>query len=180
MVLEECVFVVLRRPSSTHAVRSQQPNKCDMVLVVGALLVTVLVIALQRAVRAYSSFRKIELSIPGPATLPVLGNALDFIGVTENTITAVLLDKIWGHRYPLSRFSLLGRLIVIVSDADQVGKLMKRREFQDKSRFFNEFLEQVSRSGLVTLNGSEWRRHRRALQPAFRQDVLDRWVHTRG
>ncbi|XP_034235006.1 probable cytochrome P450 4aa1 [Thrips palmi] len=147
-----------------------------MALVVVALLVAVLVLAVQRLLRAYTRFRKMELAIPGPPSLPVLGNALDFLNVTEENVWPIL-RRLWGHRYELSRFSMLGRLVVIVSDADHIEKLMKRRDLQDKSRFSYEFIEYFSRRGLVTLNGAEWRSHRRALQPAFHQDVLDRWVH---
>ncbi|XP_034234122.1 cytochrome P450 4c21-like [Thrips palmi] len=146
-----------------------------MALVVVALLVAVLVLAVQRLLRAYTRFRKMELAIPGPPSLPVLGNALDFLNVTEENVWPIL-RRLWGHRYELSRFSMLGRLVVIVSDADHIEKLMKRRDLQDKSRVFYEFLEYFSRRGLVTLNGAEWRSHRRALQPAFHQDVLDRYM----
>lgn len=90
-------------------------------------------------------------------------------------VDARRLLKIWDWHTDLRRVNLLGTLLVFVSDPDHLEKVFKRKDLSDKSRLAYEFLEYFSHNGLVTLNGAQWRAHRKAIQPAFHPSVLDRY-----
>ncbi|KAK3908375.1 Cytochrome P450 4e5, mitochondrial [Frankliniella fusca] len=117
-----------------------------------------------------------ELAIPGPPSLPVLGNTLDLVGLTEANVFPTLL-ALWGdRRRTLSRISILGKLIVFVSDPDHLEAVVKRKDLADKAHLYYDLLHAVARYGLFQINGELWRRHRRALQPAFHTELLDRAI----
>ncbi|KAJ1521191.1 hypothetical protein ONE63_002881 [Megalurothrips usitatus] len=119
-------------------------------------------------------FRRAELAFDGEPSLPVLGNMLSFLGATEDDIFGRMLG-LWGGRRHVARFSVLGRLMLVVSDPDDIEKVIRGKDTQSKSRFFYEFLEYFSKNGSVTINGGEWRAHRKALTPAFHSELLDKY-----
>ncbi|KAJ1528913.1 hypothetical protein ONE63_007282 [Megalurothrips usitatus] len=114
-----------------------------------------------------------ELAIPGPPSLPFLGNALSFLNVKDDLLER--LFQLWGRQQHLSRFSLCGHLLVFVSDPADIEQLIRCKATQNKARTFYDNLEYFTHDGLVTLNGAKWRAHRRAIQPAFYQDILDKY-----
>ncbi|KAE8737463.1 Cytochrome P450 CYP4, partial [Frankliniella occidentalis] len=142
-------------------------------LLCGALVAAAALVA--RALRACYKFRRLELDIPGPPSLPVLGNALDLVGLTEASVFPALM-ALWGGRRTLSRFSILNKLHVFVTDPVDLEAVTKRRDLADKSHFFYDLVQVVARYGLFQINGDLWRRHRRALEPAFHVELLERFV----
>lgn len=138
-------------------------------------LVCVLVAVLMHYVRDYLKFRRMELALPGPPSFPIVGSALNFLGVTEHDMFERFLTM-WDHRKGLMRFSLLNKLLVVVSDPDDLEKVTRRKDFLDKSKLFYEQFHIISKNGLTLLNGPEWKVHRRALQPGLHRDLLNRFV----
>lgn len=76
--------------------------------------------------RKYARVRRMELAIPGPPSLPILGNTLDMLGATGDDMLDTLM-RLWGGRTSeLSRMSILNHLIVFVTDPDHVAKVIPR------------------------------------------------------
>lgn len=133
----------------------------------GALLV--------RWAARYLHFRRLEQAIPGPKSLPVLGNLLDLAKVGEDDRLTALLS-IAGGRTELSRASVGTRMMVVVSDPDHVAVVLRDPRFADKSDVFYNYLEKVCGPGLLTTNGGHWKRHRAVIRPAFHPSVIDEYV----
>ncbi|XP_034240172.1 probable cytochrome P450 4aa1, partial [Thrips palmi] len=131
--------------------------------------------ALVRAALSYAEFRKLELAIPGPFSLPVLGNALTFATVTQNNILETCLRVIGGRR-ELCRMSLFNHLVVVASDPEDIAQVLKRKEFNDKAQFFYGFIRAIAAKGLLQINGPDWKVHRSALEPALAKDVIERYI----
>ncbi|KAJ1521199.1 hypothetical protein ONE63_002889 [Megalurothrips usitatus] len=143
------------------------------------LFATLVALAVGRWLRDVLRFRRIELAFDGEPSLPVLGNTLDFHGATEHDVFD-RFRRLWGGRRHVTRISLLGRLMLVVSDPDDIEKVIRGKDTQSKSRIFYQFIEYLSRFGLVTLNGAEWRAHRKALTPAFHSELLDKYQDVFG
>ena len=90
-----------------------------MLLALLALLGLVLVFMGRKCAR----FRRMELALPGPPSLPILGNALDFVGVGEDDILDTLLRLWGGHTAELSRLSIFNNMVVFATDPNHIGKV---------------------------------------------------------
>ncbi|XP_034241074.1 cytochrome P450 4c3-like [Thrips palmi] len=143
--------------------------------VMGLAVAFTVVVLLTRLLCSYLHFRKLEMAIPGPPSLFLLGNALEFISVTPDTVLQTLLRMVGGRR-ELCRFSILNNLIVVVQDPDEISEVVRCKKFDDKSRFFYGLLHIIAKKGLVQLNGPEWKAHRKWLEPGFNEQVLNRFV----
>ncbi|KAK3907424.1 Cytochrome P450 4c21 [Frankliniella fusca] len=137
-----------------------------------ALLVAVLV---ARAVLAVVRFRRYELAIPGPPSLPFFGNAFSLLFLKQEDILGAVM-AMWGQRRDLSRLSALNMLFVFVSKPEDVAVVMKRKDLQDKSHFYYHILADFAPSGMVMINGAMLRAHRAEAQPAFHPEVVDSFV----
>lgn len=143
--------------------------------VLAAALLALVTLAL-RALRRYLRFRALELAIPGPASLPLLGNLLDMACVTEEGKLAAL-QALWGQRRgDISRMSLGSQMLVFVSDPDDIGRVLKDKRFAAKPYLYYGFMKQLVGDGLTVSSGELWKAHRAWVQPAFHPDVLDRFV----
>lgn len=60
-------------------------------------------------------------------------------------------------------------------DPLDVQQVLLSPRHTDKA-FVYRFLHSFLGTGLLTSNGAKWQRHRRAIQPAFRQRVLEQYV----
>ncbi|KAK3930145.1 Cytochrome P450 4C1 [Frankliniella fusca] len=135
----------------------------------------IVVILAARAVLAVIRFRRYELAIPGPPSLPFFGNAFSILCRKHEDILDAIMS-LWGQRRDLSRCSFIHELIVFVSKPEDVADVMKRKDLQDKSHFYYGLLaDQVPQSVLV-LNGAEMKVHRAAAHPAFHPEIIDSFV----
>ncbi|XP_034232849.1 probable cytochrome P450 4aa1 [Thrips palmi] len=144
-----------------------------MGLVTELLVVAVVATLVARFLLQYLRFRKMELAIPGPPSLPLLGNAVDFLTATPDSAMRTVLRLI-GDRRGLCRFSIMNHLLVAVSSPDDIQHLVRRAEFNDKSHFFYDFLDNPR--GLLQLRGADAKLRRRLLEPGFNKNVLNRFV----
>ena len=72
--------------------------------------------------RRYARFRRMELALPGPPSLPVLGNALSMLSINEDNILDVVQRLAKSGSPELSRFSVLNQLFLCVNDPELIGK----------------------------------------------------------
>ncbi|KAL3908800.1 MAG: hypothetical protein SGILL_008344 [Bacillariaceae sp.] len=76
---------------------------------------------------------------------------------------------------PLISYSyLLGRYSILVLDCDIVQEILMENAAREPLRFPKRygFLQQIAGSGLATLEGEQWSRHRRIFQPCFQPSFL--------
>ncbi len=82
-----------------------------------------------------------------------------------------------GHETRMLHFTgIFGRHAILVLDADGVKQILSSKAKGPRPRFLkglgNDFGKKVIGNGLVTLNGDEWQRHRKIMQPLFDNQVL--------
>lgn len=76
---------------------------------------------------------------------------------------------------PMMAYStLFGRSSVIILDPDVVKTILTEASSKDPVRFPKKYvlLQNILGDGLVTLEGSDWSRHRRIIQPSFNTSFL--------
>ncbi|XP_037028672.1 cytochrome P450 4g1-like [Bradysia coprophila] len=114
--------------------------------------------------------------IPGPPTLPLLGNAHIVIGKNHNEIMELALKL--GKKYTnVARVWIGPKLVVILTNPSDIEIILNSNVYIQKSdeyRFFKPWLG----NGLLISNGDHWRSHRKLIAPAFHQNVLKSFVGT--
>ncbi|XP_055370803.1 cytochrome P450 4g1-like [Condylostylus longicornis] len=121
-------------------------------------------------------FVKMGNAIPGPTSLPFIGNAHLVVGKTHNEILemALKLSKNFGNS---SKAWLGSKLLVFLTDPRDVEIILSSNTHLDKSeeyRFFKPWLG----NGLLISSGDFWRRHRKMIAPTFHQNVLKSFIGT--
>lgn len=120
--------------------------------------------------------RKFGDLIPGPPTLPILGNAHYFLNMKNNEIFEKGMDivNVYGHVF---RAWIGHKLVVFLSDPRDIELILGSHVHIDKSdeyRFFQPWLG----NGLLISTGEKWRTHRKLIAPAFHMNVLKSFMPT--
>ncbi|XP_050304180.1 cytochrome P450 4g15-like [Anthonomus grandis grandis] len=111
--------------------------------------------------------------IPGPRGLPLVGNALEFIGSPYEIFTRIS-DKAteFGR---IVKLWIGPRLLIFITDPNDVELILSSHVHIDKSpeyRFFKPWLGE----GLLISTGQKWRAHRKLIAPTFHLNVLKSFI----
>ena len=110
---------------------------------------------------------------PGPAPIPVLGNALTF---GKDPRLALMQ---WAKEYgPLVRFRLGPMVAHAVAHPDAVKHILHDNNDNYRKAPRMVFLSDFLGQSLLTMEGSTWRRRRRLAQPAFARERLGELART--
>ncbi len=111
---------------------------------------------------------------PGPSRLPVVGNALPFFRQPFEYRTRVAAE--YGDVVDVSG---LGRRAFLLSrPADIRWVLVTRDDLFVKPAFEKRFVERAFGDSLAFVDGEEWRRTRRLVQPVFTMEQIGRYGET--
>ncbi|KAL0839733.1 hypothetical protein ABMA28_016376 [Loxostege sticticalis] len=117
---------------------------------------------------------KLGNKIPGPAALPLVGNALLALGKTPSEIMQLSLE--FAQRYlHVVRVWLGPRLYIFLTDPDDAEVILNSQVHINKSddyRFFAPWLGE----GLLISSGEKWRSHRKMIAPTFHINILKSFV----
>ncbi|KAG6450738.1 cytochrome P450 4g15 [Manduca sexta] len=121
-----------------------------------------------------SHIYKLGEKIPGPAAVPLFGNALIVLKKKPHELVDLGLNyaKQFGN---VVRVWLGSKLIVFLTDADDVEVILNSHVHIDKSteyRFFKPWLGE----GLLISSGEKWRSHRKMIAPTFHINILKSFV----
>ncbi|XP_012265026.2 cytochrome P450 4g15 [Athalia rosae] len=116
---------------------------------------------------------ELAAKIPGPAGLPLVGSALDFMGSS---------DTIFRNIYKMSfeydqviKLWIGPKLLIFLVDPRDVEVILSSHVYIDKSseyRFFKPWLG----NGLLISTGQKWRAHRKLIAPTFHLNVLKSFI----
>lgn len=110
--------------------------------------------------------------LPGPAGLPLVGNALQL-----KPARAYQQLCEWADRYgPVYRLKIGRRSILVISDAAVISEVLRNRPAT--YRRWNKMEElglEVGADGVFVAEGDKWRRHRALIVPTFGQQPLRRF-----
>ncbi|XP_046735162.1 cytochrome P450 4C1-like isoform X3 [Diprion similis] len=109
----------------------------------------------------------------GPATVPIAGNALQFLGNNEEIVQKMIE---FSQSYPSPYRIWLGpELLIMVSRPEDVKKIISSDKMIEKSslyRFFRPWLG----DGLLSAPAAIWRIHRKLIGPTFNLKILESFV----
>lgn len=111
--------------------------------------------------------------LPGPPGLPILGNALEFLG-SSDTIFQNFFRRSFEYNEVI-RMWIGPKLIVFLVDPRDAEVILSSHVYIDKSaeyRFFQPWLG----NGLLISTGPKWRAHRKLIAPTFHLNVLKSFI----
>ncbi|KAH8235914.1 hypothetical protein KR032_010614 [Drosophila birchii] len=120
-------------------------------------------------------FVRIMRTIPCPLPLPLLGNALLFLGLTpaQAFLRLAELSEKYGDTFGL----FLGpkSFSVMLFNPRDVELVLSNTQLLDKSHEYS-FLARWLNEGLLVSSGRKWHRRRKIITPAFHFRVLEPYV----
>jgi cytochrome P450 family 4 len=117
---------------------------------------------------------ELGMKLPGPPALPIIGNCLQFNNSLHNPFQE--LTEIASSYGPITRFWIGPILTVVVTDPDIIETVVKHDKIGRRGYSFRKSFEQAARNGLISLNGDEWRRHRKIVSAALHISILETFV----
>ncbi|XP_049834980.1 cytochrome P450 4c3-like [Schistocerca gregaria] len=130
------------------------------------------------AVAAWLWATRRRTSIPGPPTLPLLGNALSFRKMPVLVDRLTELHSRYGDifRTPCCRLYLGPKLVIVLTQPEDVQKVQVTSKPQVRDPHAAQFLRTFMGDGLLCINGDKWKRHRKKIEPAFHTEELEKFM----
>ncbi|XP_034234916.1 cytochrome P450 4C1-like [Thrips palmi] len=130
-----------------------------------------------RVVRFYRRvwrMHRLTADIPGPAPYPLIGNVHRFLTPLDRMYQ--LMDSLCADFGYLFKFWIGPCLGVAVLDPEDLQVVLTSPALASKPDEFYECLMHVVGRGLITLNGSDYKRHRKAITASMHYDILQEFV----
>ena len=124
--------------------------------------------------RKYHEIQKLAKKLPGPRTIPFLGNALLFLGKSPPELLKVLekLSKTHGR---VVRLMVGPQVQVLLTDPKDAEVVLGSQKLIDKSDEY-EFLSHWLGTGLLISNGQKWFSRRKIITPTFHFKILEQFT----
>jgi len=102
--------------------------------------------------------------LPGPKTVPIFGNALQF---RPTSFHSALLQ--WSEEFgSIFKIQVLGRKIVVVNDPEYIAEmLLDRPKGFIRIQSIADTVNELNAGGLFSAEAKEWTRQKRILSPGF-------------
>ncbi|XP_030751733.1 uncharacterized protein LOC115879181 [Sitophilus oryzae] len=107
---------------------------------------------------------RLSLKLPGPVSLPVIGNGLEFWCKDEDIFERAV-SCIRKYPSPLS-FWFGPKFSIVFKDATQVEKIFMSSNFSYKDDIYN-FMKEFDGEALITGSGTKWKRDRKLMSFMF-------------
>ncbi|XP_049768793.1 cytochrome P450 4C1-like [Schistocerca cancellata] len=114
-----------------------------------------------------------QIDAPGPPTLPIIGNILQF---RELPLTLRKLRDLHDQYGDLTRFYIGPVLVLMVVHPDDVQHIMLTSKMVDRDPFLCHAIQTIVGDGLLSVNGSQWKTHRKLINPTFHSELLGRYL----
>ncbi|KAI5703803.1 hypothetical protein M8J75_016388 [Diaphorina citri] len=114
--------------------------------------------------------------IPGPTSLPVLGNSIECNVDNQEVFNRIISSKrLFGHKKGLNRIWLGGTPYVFIHTAENAEPILNNSRTIHKSSDYR-YIEPWLGNGLLTSAGHIWHQRRKILTPAFHFRILEDFV----
>jgi cytochrome P450 len=121
------------------------------------------------------SARRSIAELPVPPGLPLLGN----LHQTWRLHRAHLVVEQWADRFgPIFKFRVGRRLTVVISDVDEINRVLRERpEGYRRWREIEAGFQEMGFPGVFSVEGDAWKRQRRLAVTALNSNHLHRHFH---
>lgn len=140
---------------------------------IGLLFTIVSICALIYGLFNRYKFVKAFVDIPGPAAIPIFGNAFQLTGSQAEFFQ--LLIKYSKSHDGMFRLWIGQKPFVFIHKAEAVQPLLSSSLHIDKSLEY-KLLHELLGNGLVTGTGPRWHLHRKLLTPVFHYSILEEYL----
>ncbi|XP_049795496.1 cytochrome P450 4c21-like isoform X3 [Schistocerca nitens] len=113
---------------------------------------------------------KPHIDAPGPPTLPIIGNILDFLDMPLTLRKMFDLHRQYGD---LTRLYVGPMLLVLVAHPDDVQHILLTSKLVDRGTICTNAMRMFGGDGLVTIDASRWKVHRKLINPTFHSEILE-------
>ncbi|XP_041972628.1 cytochrome P450 4g15 [Aricia agestis] len=113
--------------------------------------------------------------IPGPKGLPLIGNALEFVGTSADIFSNVVTKAEEFNDTSLVKLWIGPRLLVFLFDPRDVEVILGSHVHIDKAEDY-QFFKPWLGNGLLISTGPKWRSHRKLIAPTFHLNVLKSFI----
>ncbi|XP_049768631.1 cytochrome P450 4C1-like [Schistocerca cancellata] len=114
-----------------------------------------------------------QVDIPGPPTWPIIGNVLDLL---EHPVTIQKFRDFHRQYGDLTRFYVGSKLVIMVAHPDDVQHILVTSKMVERDPLTTNVMRVVVGDGLLTLNGSRWKTHRKLINPTFHSELLGNFL----
>ncbi|XP_022832187.1 cytochrome P450 4C1-like [Spodoptera litura] len=120
----------------------------------------------------YKNRRMIQMGnkMPGPPTIPLLGNALMFMCQPEAFIK--VLKDLMAEYGNVTRFWLGPDLNIVISNPDDIKLLLSNTKTSIKGPQY-KYMADVLGGGILSGSGPTWRRHRKIANPNYGKRAIE-------
>lgn len=133
-----------------------------------------ILLSIYLAVKNYIRAVKIIWNLPGPAALPLIGNA--FI-LKSNQRLVQLGNEAYQQYGPYFRIWVSFIPSIFIYEPKHLKIILSTNKNNQKSVFYKA-LHNFIGEGLITNNGYQWKKNRKVIQPYFHIQILERFVET--
>ncbi|XP_049768904.1 cytochrome P450 4c21-like isoform X2 [Schistocerca cancellata] len=112
---------------------------------------------------------KPHIDAPGPPTLPIIGNILDLLHLPLTLRKMFELHRQYGD---LTRLYVGPMLLVLVAHPDDVQHILLTSKLVDRGTICTNAMRMFLGDGLVTIDASRWKVHRKLINPTFHSEIL--------
>ncbi|XP_049795513.1 cytochrome P450 4g15-like isoform X2 [Schistocerca nitens] len=113
---------------------------------------------------------KPHIDAPGPPTLPIIGNILDLLDMPLTLRKMFDLHRQYGD---LTRLYVGPMLLVLVAHPDDVQHILLTSKLVDRGTICTNAMRMFVGDGLVTIDASRWKVHRKLINPTFHSEILE-------
>lgn len=118
-------------------------------------------------------FEYLASKLPGPPTLPIIGNGLAFVGSTEDVMSKI---EMFMTKYEAPFRIWIGpELYIIVSSPEDLQVVLNNTKTLEKGPAYKFFLNTVG-TGLFSAPVEKWKRNRKVITPAFNMNLMSHFV----
>ncbi|XP_046981427.1 cytochrome P450 4C1-like [Schistocerca americana] len=114
-----------------------------------------------------------HVDIPGPPTWPIIGNVLDLL---EDPVTLHKFRDFHRQYGDLTRFYVGPKLVIMVAHPDDVQHVLVTSKMVERDPLTTNVMRTIVGDGLLTLNGSRWKTHRKLINPTFHSELLGNFL----
>ncbi|XP_057367283.1 cytochrome P450 4C1-like [Daphnia carinata] len=112
--------------------------------------------------------------IPGPKSLPFIGNTLDIAGGLQDIL--YILQEKWPQQFGgIYRFFVGTHCYVTVSSPEMMEIILSSQKTIDKGSSYDQLVPWLGQ-GLLINSGDLWRSRRKMLTPAFHFSILNSFI----